>query len=170
MNEADYRDLITDFRRALRDADVPELSFLEKDPELAEPQEGEARQALLALLEGLGRYLAASDKATYDRALRTINRSIKGPKVTSVIIQPSDGNSQPIRLASLPQLSGVRNQLKSLIDEISNGPDSGPGEDPDQDPGNGPNSGLDQEQEPILEENIHPHFWQSNENGSGPSP
>jgi hypothetical protein len=123
MDERDYRALIELVEERLRSVGAADLA----DPQhYVFFEDGEARlldpfNRLIQMLEALDRKMAVEDKATYDAAIRSLNRSTagEGPRAALVeLARDQEIDAVKVDLSGAPDLRETRMMLRRLIGQL----------------------------------------------------
>ena len=128
MNREDYIELVHLLETGLREAVISDLTdpslYVERDSDTGELRHQHPRDHLVELLKALDRYLAVSDRGTYNRALELINEVVDSPRVLGAGGMPLDVvASEPFSLEVMPHLGADRNRIAELIEQIRADPE-----------------------------------------------
>lgn len=123
MNERDYRALIELVEGQLRSIGASDLA----DPQhYVVFEDGEARlldpfNRLIQMLEALDRKMAIEDRATFDAAMESLNRSTagEGPRAALVeLARDQEVDAVKVDLSGAPDLRETRMMLRRLIGQL----------------------------------------------------
>ncbi len=121
MEDDDYHELIklvADRLTAVGAGDIAdERHYIINDPDTDERRILGPRYQLIAMLQAFERFLAIQDRGTYDAAFRLFNEWApdRGPRTVTFVPTEGAADINPVDLASAPDLSEVRDNLRELI-------------------------------------------------------
>ena len=121
MEDDDYLALIDLVERRLTDAGADELAdpalYTRRDYETGERSMLPPDQRLVAMLEAFNRHMKARDIATFEVALKRINKNLHEGFVNGAIVEDGDDerSGEPVDLEQSPRFAEPRERLEVLI-------------------------------------------------------
>jgi hypothetical protein len=133
MKLEEFRELENLIRNQFEEIGVPEIGaeelYFVRDGDGDLLRRPDARALVVEMLKTFDRYLATQDLQTYQESLGIIRQSIsEGPLPDRAVVQPpletdiGFSPDSPRELAEAPDLSGIRGELRRLINEIMETP------------------------------------------------
>ena len=133
MDQDDFRALIDELARQLRDigaADVAdEDNYRVQDESTGEERLLEPRERLIAMLHAFDRYLAVRDGSTFRDGMDRLSHFSREPPNRAVFFPVADDTvaRRERDLSDVPDLSAVRENLRSLIEQLLSDPGTSSG-------------------------------------------
>lgn len=131
MNGEDYRAIIAVVERRLREVGADELAnpdlYVWRDGESGEWRRLPSKFHLLDLLKAFDRWLAVRDGSIFGAAQERINEVLDEGRIEDAVVLSTgeSGDGSAVSLRQAPYLGGIREDLRRLIGQLSEQPESG---------------------------------------------